>query len=531
MWKFTVCVVALTVGLGAQSVADGLRLFGVNGSMTAQLMDTNQNTVHVWTSTYPQGLGLRLDERGRLWRSGRVSGGPNIGGVGGVVQRFSLAGALEWEFHVHDSTRWSHHDIEVLPNGNVLLLVWDTMTTAAATALGRNPALTSGGTVRMDSILEIMPTGATTGVVVWEWHVKDHLIQSYSAAAANYGSIVQHPELIDVNFPANAAQSNDINHLNGLDYNAEHDWILVSSHNQNEIWIIDHSTTTAEASSHSGGLRGHGGDLLYRWGNPQAHGAGSAANQKLFGQHNPQLILAGRPGAGHVTLFNNNVPGGSRVDELLLPMDASGGFTMTPGVAPLPAAPLWSYSAAGFSSTNISGAERLPNGNTLICSGAQGRVFEVSSTGATLWQYQTTGQIFHAHFVDRALWASGTTITLTQGGNVALDLILGAAHAGESYVLVASASGTSPGTPVGLFVVPLNLDALTLFTLDQANTAWFVNTLGTLNGQGRAQGSLVLPALAGLPSALPTHWSAVVWNPATFSVRGVSVAVPITLLP
>jgi hypothetical protein len=158
-------------------------------------------------------------------------------------------------------------------------------------------------------------------------------------------------------------------------------------------------------------------------------------------------------------------------------------------------------------------------------------VFEVSSTGATLWQYQTTGQIFHAHFVDRALWASGTTITLTQGGNVALDLILGAAHAGESYVLVASASGTSPGTPVGSFVVPLNLDALTLFTLDQANTAWFVNTLGTLNGQGRAQGSVVLPALAGLPSALPTHWSAVVWNPATFSVRGVSVAVPITLLP
>ncbi len=531
MARIALLVAVIGCALSAQVATDGLRMFGLNAGTTTQLMDTSLGTVHTWTSTYPAGLGTRLDERGRLWRSGRVAAGPGIGGQGGVVQRFSLSGALEWEFHMHDATRWSHHDLEILPNGNVLILVWDSLSVAAASALGRNPALILGATVRLDSILEVMPTGPTSGSVVWEWHVKDHLIQSFSAAVANYGVIAQHPELVDVNFPALAGQASDINHLNGLDYDAVHDWILVSSHNQSEIWIIDHSTTTAQAAGHAGGLRGHGGDLLYRWGNPQAHGAGTAANQQLYGQHNPQLILAGRPGAGHVTVFNNNAPGGSRVHELVLPMDANGGFTMTPGVATLPAAPLWTYAAAGFNSTNISGAERLPSGNTLICSGAQARVFEVTPAGATVWQYQTTGQIFHAHFVDRALWASGTSITLAQGGSINFDLILGAPHAGESHLIAASATGTTPGIGLGAFTLPLNPDPLTSFCLDNANSAMLVNTLGVLNAQGRAQASLALPALPGLPGALTTHWAALIWNPSTMAIRAASVAVPVTIIP
>ena len=51
---------------------------------------------------------------------------------------------------------------------------------------------------------------------------------------------------------------------------------------------------------------------------------------------------------------------------------------------------MWSYSAPNptdFYSVNISGVQRLPNGNTLICAGAPGIVFEVTSEKKVVWQY------------------------------------------------------------------------------------------------------------------------------------------------
>ena len=48
---------------------------------------------------------------------------------------------------------------------------------------------------------------------------------------------------------------------------------------------------------------------------------------------------------------------------------------------------VWSYRNANFFSTNISGAQRLPNGNTLITEGAPGRLFEVTREGEIVWEY------------------------------------------------------------------------------------------------------------------------------------------------
>ena len=44
--------------------------------------------------------------------------------------------------------------------------------------------------------------------------------------------------------------------------------------------------------------------------------------------------------------------------------------------------PIWS-----FFSHYISGAQRQPNGNTLICEGANGRIFEVTPNGEIVWEY------------------------------------------------------------------------------------------------------------------------------------------------
>jgi hypothetical protein len=223
------------------------------------------------------------------------------------------------------------------------------------------------------------------------------LIQDFDATKANYGVVADHPELVDLNFPPQTVQQGDWNHLNGLDYNAALDQIVLSSHNQNEVWIIDHSTTTAEAAGHTGGNSGRGGDLLYRWGNPRAYDAGTTADQKLFGQHNAQWIDAGSPGAGNILIFNNglNRPQGpfSTIEEITTPVDANGNYAHTPGTAYAPSAVTWNYTAAvptSFYSNNISGTQRLPNGNTLICEGADGFFFEVTPAGQTVWQYQNT---------------------------------------------------------------------------------------------------------------------------------------------
>ena len=162
---------------------------------------------------------------------------------------------------------------------------------AEAIAAGRNPALVTGPTFFPDHIIEVEQTGPTTGDIVWEWHVWDHLIQDFDNTKANFGDVAAHPELVDINYPA--TNSADWNHANSVDHDAENDWIVISANFQDEFWIVDKSTTTAEAAGHIGGDHGQGGDLLYRWGNPESYRAGTGADKQLFRQHGVKFIEPG----------------------------------------------------------------------------------------------------------------------------------------------------------------------------------------------------------------------------------------------
>lgn len=378
---------------------DGYILFSLEYSRYTYLMNKDREVVHHWKSKYLQGLAAYLLEDGSLLRScyGNIQSIPWRGGFTGRIEMFDWEGNRIWEFTLVNFTHCLHNDIEPLPNGNILMIVWERKTREETLTAGCNPDLIQIGGFRIDSIIEVEPIYPKGGTIVWEWHIWDHLIQDYDPTKENYGVVEDHPELVDVNYRGIKRSfsffSTDFSHMNSLDYIEEFDQILVSVRNLNEIFIIDHSTTTEEAAGHTGGRYGKGGDILYRWGNPQVYRAGEASDQRLFAQHDPRWIEPGLPGERHITFFNNGVgrPGldYSSVEEFVPPVDTQGNYYLEPGSAYGPQEPLWIYQkrlSLPFS-TYLSCAQRLPNGNTLMCSGAFGVFLEVTPEKEVVWRY------------------------------------------------------------------------------------------------------------------------------------------------
>jgi hypothetical protein len=367
------------------TINQGQILFAPMNSWTTYLIDSNGLVRHTWPSTYFPGESAYLLEDGSLLRTMKLSF--VYGGDGGGIQKIDWDGSVIWEYRYYTSDYLSHHDICPLPNGNVLLIAWEIKTIEEAIAAGRDPNKLTGNKLMPVHIIEVKPTGPTSGDIVWEWHAWDHLIQDFDPSKANYGVVADHPELIDINYGFTTA---DWLHTNSIDYNKKFDQILLSVRNFNQIWIIDHSTTTEEAAGHIGGNSGKGGDLLYRWGNPQTYDAGNDNDQKYFLQHDASWIKPGCPGEGDILVFNNGIdrPGGSytSVDEIVPPVDDEGNYYLEPGMAFGPSEPIWTYDCSFFSLL-YGGAIRLPNGNTLICNGPEGRFFEVTPEGNTIWEY------------------------------------------------------------------------------------------------------------------------------------------------
>ncbi|MCB0644529.1 MAG: aryl-sulfate sulfotransferase, partial [Phaeodactylibacter sp.] len=317
------------------------------------------------------------------------------GGSGGRVERISWDNEIIWGFNYSSDIYHQHHDIEVMPNGNILIIAWEKHTEAESLQAGRDPEKLSPAGLWAERIVEVQPLGNEDYEVIWEWHLWDHLIQEFDANLPNYGSVAEHPERIDLNYIGlTGVGGADWVHLNSIDYQPELDQILVSTRAFSEIWILDHSTTTQEAAGHSGGQSGKGGDLLYRWGNPQTYQQGTSEDQQLFTAHDAHWIESGLPDAGKILLYNNGIgrPEGvySTVEILEPPMNTAGNYVYEPATAYGPATPDWIYTAEdpeSFFSKILSGAQRLPNGNTLICEGMYGRIFEITPDEETVWEY------------------------------------------------------------------------------------------------------------------------------------------------
>jgi hypothetical protein len=209
--------------------------------------------------------------------------------------------------------------------------------------------------------------------------------------------VSEHPELQDVNYGnvgsngGPGGSNADWKHFNAVAYNQELDQIVLSSRHHDEIYIIDHSTTTEEAAGHTGGNSGMGGDYLYRWGNPQTYDRGSNSNHLLGDQHSVNWIPEGYPGAGNLILFNNQYTGNtSAVFEIETPLNENGTYTIVDGEPFGPEGPVW-FHTDDFHTQMQGGAFRLPNGNTLITDCDDAHMFEVTNDGEVVWDYDYGG--------------------------------------------------------------------------------------------------------------------------------------------
>ncbi|RNC83500.1 MAG: T9SS C-terminal target domain-containing protein [Winogradskyella sp.] len=375
-----------------ENVTEGYTLFTINTG--TYLIDNCGQLINSWTSTFTPGNAVYLLEDGSILRAGRTNT-TNIvlGGQGGVIEKFDWEGNLTWQYFYDSATERQHHDIYPMPNGNVLILAATIMTEAEAIQAGRDPLNLSSPNLYNEQIVEVTPVGASSANIVWEWNIKDHLIQDFDATKDNFGVVSENPNLLDINYTSSGSDSSNWLHINSIQYDETLDQIVISSRNVSEIYIIDHSTTTAEAATGSGGTYGKGGDILYRWGNPEAYGRGTTADRQLFGQHFPHFIRNSVSDNGKIIVFNNGngrTPSFSEVYVLNPPIDSPGVYTQNATLAYGPSTPDYTYTdpvPGDFYSAIISGAQRLPNGNTLIMEGTKGRIFEINPSNTVLWEY------------------------------------------------------------------------------------------------------------------------------------------------
>lgn len=401
-----------TIGLTAfdhdRSFA-GYNLMFPHNQSTVYLLDNCGRIAHSWPdSIIRPGNGAYLMENGDLYvcKGRNAASNPDIhaGGGGELFEVRDWDNNLLWRFVYNDATVRLHHDIAVMPNGNVLAIAWERIDSATAIAAGRDPGFLTEGELWPDKVIEVAPDGSGGGTIVWEWRVWDHLVQNFDASAPDFADPAARPERIHLNYGLDGDA--DWQHANSISYHPQLDQIALSIPHYDELWIIDHSTTTLEAAGSSGGLSGKGGDLLFRWGNPQAYNTGSAADKKLFFNHDVHwvglrrgdAVGSGDPDYGKLAIFNNRAGSDFSLGQILDPAFDSVGWTYPQdpdGVVDGlwgPADFDWTYQRTppqDMYSTGLSSIQRLPNGNTLFCIGREGQSFEITPGEQVIWSYTT----------------------------------------------------------------------------------------------------------------------------------------------
>ncbi len=367
-------------------VSDGYIL--VNNAQTNQafLMDKNAELIH----DFPLN-GKRIGNDVFLMDNGQIlanleSEDPKIeiGGFGGILQILDADGSVEWNFEYSSNDYIMHHEAEMLPNGNIITQIWERKTLEEA----QNSGSELNVDVFPDGIIEINPA---TDQIVWEWYSWDHLIQEFDDTKENFGVISDNPQKINLNFVPD--DKGDIMHANAITYDETNDMIYLSVNFYSEVWVIDHSTTSEQAASSEGGDYGKGGDLIYRFGNPTAYN-NTAGERLFFNNHFPNLLKGSD--SGKMLIFSN---GGDMEQSTVYELKLPNNYVLQTNEDNEPEV-IWSFTHPDLFSAKVSGAVRLPNGNTMITEGDFG-IWEVTTDGEVVWKFSNPGFYWRAYHYDK----------------------------------------------------------------------------------------------------------------------------------
>ena len=397
---------------GYTLVHDGA--FGGQNANRIYLTNMNGEMVHQWEPGryQPEGSVAYLLENGLLLRTVSshhwMRGDHYPVGAAGTVQLLDWDSNIVWEYEMDvPGKHVFHHDVDYMPNGNILAIAYTGFSPEEARAMGWDGVFPADAeTVWLDKVVELQPNlddGSTE--IVWQWNSWDHLVQDKFPDRANFGDVESAAGKIDINYLREGYVlfiGGQMQHVNSVDYNTELDQIVLSSAAYGELWFIDHGTTMAEAAGDSGGRYGRGGDLIYRWGNPSTTRSGTLDDATLYWQHDARWITEGLPGAGNLLVYNNGTKRkldgtfdpelgmdfeNSYTDllEVRLPVRADGSYDT--GREP---ELVWSWNLDAeedYFSPFMSGWDRLPNGNTIFVNGHNKQIIEVTPAGERVLDY------------------------------------------------------------------------------------------------------------------------------------------------
>jgi len=351
------------------------------------VIDMNGNVVKRWEGLNNSAGGPARVLPGGILISASGARPPNQESLELVQQDFD--GKVIWQFSHNEqiktregSTIWSarqHHDWqrESLPAGYYSpesAPVVEGTSTLILTHTNRLQPRVADVMLEDDRLVEV----SWKGDVLWEWVASDHIDELGFAPDAR--------KAIKAAQSFNKARGSfDWLHINSAHYVGPNRWF-----DQGDMRFAPNNVIISSREASLLAIVGRDGKIVWRLGPDFSESKELRAIRQIIGQHHAHIIPKGLPGAGNLLVFDNGGSSGYGFASPIAP-DGVGAFARSTSrvveINPVTLELVWSYTNPRFFSTNISSAQRLPNGNTLITAGAGGRMFEVTTEGAIVWEY------------------------------------------------------------------------------------------------------------------------------------------------